>query len=722
MKSRFFKSGVALISLGTLFAGCSSDEILPEPEQPVDRDSKFYVNVTIANPAEQETRAENSNTDPSDYENGTADEQKINSILFVFYNSTNQYVGSTTVNMDTDNNKATVNGEDVGYDSQNQGDPAGKNPNGSIETIINMTVPVEITAGSLKPASVMAYINPTSKLSDQQRSFSQAIGLTRTLDQVVPEKQPTKEAGTTGDDAKAAETGHKGFTMTNSVYYDTTSDQPQIAVAIPEGGLFSSKEAALKDTEENKDTENPNKNKVVIYVERVVAKVTLNKEIPSGKTDIPQENNTAQDASDAETKYTLNFNILGWGLGNLEKGTFLVKNFRSETLNCTDFTLPYFSLTNMDKSAAEDRFNELTTPSWNFPSHAAVNETNWGISGHRSFWAMSPTYFTGASYPTVDEEYNDNKSKYNLQYLSFNDIYNTKETTPVLGSGGNDLGKPIYTLEHTMQQEVVTNHQKRAVTCALVVGQYSLTKEGETTPVNTDAFFIRNGIDNDGNNVNVVYKDETTLKKAILSANNRIYIKNPESATDKDGNKLPEYSPVPWDDDNLANFVIKHPAKDITEGKYTPNRYVALQLKEELYAEDATRSFTYYLRDANGVYNEIKVQNLKVANTALYSVMSGVEKYDHGYAYFAVPVMHLWGRNNNQIGDEGFSAKLGQYGIVRNHLYNIKVQGISGIGTGIGDPDMPIVPNVETEKYFVKTVMYVQRWRVVPSQSVTLRP
>lgn len=696
MKQRFLKGGLSLLAMGAILAGCSSDELMPDQDKPVDRDTNFYVNVTIANPAEQGTRA-NTNTDAADYENGTEAEQEIHEILFVFYNSSNQYVGNTVVEFK--DKKPTVGDEEIGTP------PVTQNPDGSIETVINMTVPVSVAAGSLKPASVMAYVNPTTGTSDQQRAFSQTLGLTRTLEQVTPQSA----AGNVKE--------HDGFTMTNSVYYENTGGLPHISVAIPGDHLFT-------DKAETSKTENADK-KVIIYVERVVAKVTLNQK----DTQISQTGNSIKDSEGNE--YDLNFNVLGWGLSNLEKATFLIKNFRSGSSNYknADFN-SYVTLTNMDKTTADGVFGDLSTPSWNFPSTADKENTNWGISGHRSFWSISPTYFTDADYPSyADEVVDDNNSnktsnnhKYNLRYLSFDDIYDAKTSKPVPNKGAA-LGSPLYALEHTLLESVVNGQQKRAVTCALVIGQYELKRKGADNATETKAFFIRNGIDNDGKAVNVIYPNEETLKKAILSANNRIYVRN----LGPDGKPMnPEYSPVPWSgegsDKHLVNFEIKHPDKNITDNKYTPNRFVALQLKA------VPSDVTYYLRDANGTYKEIKANatageaSLTQANNALYTVLNGVEKYQNGYAYFAVPIKHLWYRDNKEMGEQGFDAKLGQYGIVRNHLYTINVTGIEGIGTGIGDPSVPIIPNVETDKYFVKTEMRVQRWRVVPSQDVVLKP
>lgn len=709
MKHNFLTGAFFLITAGLGLSGCSSDDLMSDISTPVEKDTSFYINVQIASPTENSTRA-NDNNSVGDYENGTPDEQKIHKILFVFYNASMQYVGSTEIT--PPKGQETITGETI-PDKGETGKP------GSIENIVTITVPVDVPAGSLKPAYVMAYVNPTDGSSDQQRSFEQTLGLTRTLDQMTPGS---------GDNA------HKGYTMTNSVYYESaTASAPYIAVPISENQLCTKEEdadAAVRPEENNGEVKK--KEKVIIYVERVVAKVNLKQTLTDSK--LPQNDNmiagwnspVGTDGKPTDV-YTLNFEVLGWGLSNLEKRTFLVKNFRTALSgNCSNFDNP-FNLTNMSFSDANTQFKDLKSPAWNMPSSSQTGDY-WNISGHRSFWAMSPTYFTGGIYPPyADQAVAEKKSS--LEYLTFNDIYNTTDQTRPKGQPVTTDGNTIYTLENTAQGEVVTNHQKRAVTCALIVGKYTIMKDGKEY-VNTTGskdFFIRQGLDASGNSVQLLYPDETQMKMAFLEQNRTIYIDNGEDAE-------PRYSPVPWKEshgdepsDDLKDFKIYHPANTVTDGNYTPNRFVTLKLEK---AKDSTQD--YYYLDANGQYVKIDDDTkLEAANAALYhnlnSMMPGVEKYNSGYAYFSVPIKHLWtkeddGTDRSEIGQNNFSALLGLYGIVRNHTYTINVQGISGIGTGIGDPSVPIIPNVETDKYFVRTEMRVQRWRVVPQQDVILRP
>lgn len=701
---KFKKSALGMLLLsGALVTGCSSDNLVNGEPEVVDKDTKFYINVEIANPAENSTRADgestvgsNTNEDNLDYSNGTADEAKIHDILFIFYNSSFQYVG----------NKPMKITDDAG--ELKEGITSGTS-NGSIETILSMTVEIDVTKGYTKPAYVMAYVNPATGHNDRMKDFSNTLALARTLEEMLPH-----------DDKK-------GYTMTNSVYYEDKAPQPEIATPIGEN-LFTTKEAADDASDDEK---------IKIYVERVVAKVNLKYSETEGK--LPQDDNTIEDED--ETKYTLEFQPLAWGLSNLERATFLVKNFRRST-NAKCINDPHSvednhvlfqnltSINNMSYSEANDLFGSLKSPSWNFPSTKKTEEgVNWSISGRRSFWAVSPSYFPDLSlYPHYAEEYNDNHA---LKYLSFNDIYNSG-TPGTYGQAFSTTANSLYTLEHTMQQEVIANQQKRGVTSALVIGKY-IIKNGENAYLENTDFFIRQG-----ESSSILYPSVDVMKKKFLEKNITIYMDNPNYNKDEAGSAkyLPIQQVLGGETENelLKLFEIYHPTYDDI-GQYIPSRYVSLKLpKLPKSAEGSTSVEKYYFQDVNGILTEItegkegEDGNLDMANMALYenlqNALGGVEMYRSGYAYFSVPIMHLWkrGPSDLQIGDKDFKASLGQYGIVRNHIYNINVSGISGIGTAIQNPDDPIIPNLKKEKYFVRTEMKVQRWRVVPPQNATLKP
>lgn len=57
------------------------------------------------------------------------------------------------------------------------------------------------------------------------------------------------------------------------------------------------------------------------------------------------------------------------------------------------------------------------------------------------------------------------------------------------------------------------------------------------------------------------------------------------------------------------------------------------------------------------------------------------------------------------------------YGIVRNHVYNVNITGITGMGIGINDPDEPIIPidpkDPSNQQYYLHMSVKVNPWTVV---------
>lgn len=80
-----------------------------------------------------------------------------------------------------------------------------------------------------------------------------------------------------------------------------------------------------------------------------------------------------------------------------------------------------------------------------------------------------------------------------------------------------------------------------------------------------------------------------------------------------------------------------------------------------------------------------------------------------GKVYYFIPIKHLGSENS-----------LAEYGIVRNHLYNITLDKIVGFGTPVYDPDEIIDPTVPVdENTYLAARINVLQWRVV-NQSVDL--
>lgn len=92
-------------------------------------------------------------------------------------------------------------------------------------------------------------------------------------------------------------------------------------------------------------------------------------------------------------------------------------------------------------------------------------------------------------------------------------------------------------------------------------------------------------------------------------------------------------------------------------------------------------------------------------NAALAKETAQVRSTD-GATYYYTPIKHL--------GDVG---KLGEYGIVRNHSYQVTIQNIKGFGTPVYDPKKEIDPMIPSdENTYLAASVKVLSWRVVSSK------
>lgn len=669
-----------MLASGIAVIGCSSDNIPDAPDKILEAGTKFYVKVAIADANGSSTRApgEGGNDVENNYTDGETFENTINKVLFVFYDIDGKYVAAKDV---TDFTK----------------EPTGSN---NINALVDIIVPVTLQQDSKTPAYVVAYVNPTNDAETNKTGDITDIQTnTRTLQQIVPTAQGGNNA--------------HGFLMTNSVYYEVGAAAPVVATPVPAAVLYAKKEDALKDDAEG----------MTIYVERVVSKITVNKKNNDNNNPIP-DNNPEVKSPDGQTTYKLDFEEKAWGMNNEEPSTYVLKNFRTGTENMPS------SITNLSYSEANKNSTmlSLTNPDWNYP--AVKSNPN---QGRRSFWAYSPYYFNTTKYPEFADQYNANKSDYPLNQTKFIDIWDTENN--VKGDKGILFGSTAYTLENTVSYNTLAEPKagERAVSTVLIVGKYKVLNAETNEEVPYDNIYIRRGTEK-----NIIYINDDFMMRKFL-----------ETQTTTDGvifNKIigadnkEQYIPVSWSEENkntIANdFEIVHPAKDVT-GSYTASRYISLQLtgngltKVVGEGENKTTENVYYYIDTNGNYQPVTADILATkVNPQLYKFfqnkLGAVEEFNGGYAYFKVPVRHLWGRNLEGFGDITFDTPapgytLGQYGVVRNHTYNISIDGISGIGTGISNPEDPIVFPVKEKEYFVKTQIRVQRWRIVPQQSVILK-
>jgi hypothetical protein len=86
--------------------------------------------------------------------------------------------------------------------------------------------------------------------------------------------------------------------------------------------------------------------------------------------------------------------------------------------------------------------------------------------------------------------------------------------------------------------------------------------------------------------------------------------------------------------------------------------------------------------------------------------------------YYSIPIEHfsdpIWDKDHSTV-----AFKEGDFGVVRNHWYQVTVTDILKVGNGVFDVDEPIVPSYDPSTYYLAAELNILAWKIV-TQSVTL--
>lgn len=109
-----------------------------------------------------------------------------------------------------------------------------------------------------------------------------------------------------------------------------------------------------------------------------------------------------------------------------------------------------------------------------------------------------------------------------------------------------------------------------------------------------------------------------------------------------------------------------------------------------------------YVKDGETTYKTVSKDEV---NAALAKETAQVRSTD-GATYYYSPIKHL-----------GTTGTLGEYGIVRNHSYQVTIQNIKGFGTPVYDPKKEIDPMIPSDdNTYLAASIKVLSWRVVSSK------
>ena len=144
------------------------------------------------------------------------------------------------------------------------------------------------------------------------------------------------------------------------------------------------------------------------------------------------------------------------------------------------------------------------------------------------------------------------------------------------------------------------------------------------------------------------------------------------------------------------------------------------QLTETFIEEDLRKDIMERPNDTDGVFERDPVTGeyrklsgtvediVEILNEEL--AKNPAQIAENGLVYYYTPIKHL--------GDAGSE---GEYGVVRNHLYDVTISDIKGYGTPIFDPDKDIdTTHPKDEEVYINARINVLSWRVVSMDNVTL--
>ena len=686
-----------------LMTACSSEDAPKPGNEVMDSDQVRYVSVAISSLNDNMSRAiggpnyEYNGTDAPNFDPGTPDENKVNQAYFVFFDAQGEYMYGKMVN----GNEAELNDPD------------------NSKYVFQGTVPVEVAEGQSLPSQMIVFLNP--------------VDYTRLNKSIIELEVEMRES---------FRNNSGNFAMSSSAYFDATG-KLQRAVSV-EGKYFDSEEEAKAALSNTVDAEIMGK-VVIAHVERYCAKVTL---AFSGET---YNSQIKVDNPDSETEqYTLKFYPKGWAVNATDKHVFVEKSWRAEAP-----TGSYLG----DNSAYAEINQILSTDrggdgwKWNDPER------------YRCFWGRSPSYYD-FNFPSVSADVAG--QSWPVTYLTYNDA-----TLAVPAANGT---ASAYYPESTVSKKAIDQATNKPATLAslMVTGQYKIV-DGDTeldfqtfytipTGSGNDLYFdwVREG-DNagqpvvaGGTSILKHYADENySLLLAYRDADNSIVYKN-----------LSEATPAAL----AKHFTVIRPSDNaLTEGEGSADpaklasRKVMFQLNTSVPVEKITgwidgTEVNGYVLELNNGRKGVLMCNYGTSGTPrvvttlddMATVPTGqkdwyisrgdvnkllfqqyraisADQYTDGMVYYYMPIFHLgWyaGVNPNKDwnGDldtlKWDEVRVGDFGLVRNHSYNLSVGAINGLGVAVRDPNVPVVPPQDVKTQALAYRIRILNWAVVPTQVV----
>lgn len=642
-----------------------------------------YVTFNIITPAATAESTKGEVGSP-EFVNGTAEEAAYESIRFIFYRNGSKVAVSSTDNLAiTDYQVGTVETSgDPESDFNWEDRPTGE----SVERIANARV--ILRSNGAKPNQVLVFMNMDK---------DDFIG--------IAGKQTLNEALEMANDATIGAKPVKPhnmflnpnnfFVMTNSSYFNGTNKI--YATEIPV--------AAIKETA----AEAVASHAVTVYLDRVASKVQVNLDaIASGK-EFPT---TGDEAIVTSKNKPIKITPLAWSLNASQRKTFWTKNI------------------------------EYTPAGWDNGSSRDL---------HRTWWAVDPNYNVSVggyetTFPNTAYQHNDQPGGWDLYYYDVAELL-AHSDKKIADWDGSTLASALALTTINVEDKSTANFNK---TPEYFEKQYCM----ENTLGTEVANFRRTG-------THVIILAQATVAGSQVNLyryNNTFY----EEADWKEamfGEAVGlQAAKTFWSGPADPTVAGTHPFTQLNELTNLDELFSIEKAKEDdqhrvvkcdrsnsdglvsLFLTTNGRAVNWYVQKAAFPAGFDPATDVNDTNWATYfdkitepwedtsgnpnmnnelakaiaSVIEPTNAYTLGLLYFCVPIEHL-----NPI-TTGAAPEIGNYGVVRNHWYDITVSDIKGTGTGIYDPSEPIVPGDKTPNWYLAAKININAWHKVAQKDVEL--
>lgn len=303
-------------------------------------------------------------------------------------------------------------------------------------------------------------------------------------------------------------------------------------------------------------------------------------------------------------------------------------------------------------STKRSRLVKQINPNWGENMFKTTGVT-WNYSPYfRSFWAINPIANDGGAF-VYPEDYN---------YGSFDNVAK-KAKMP-----GTDM---VYMQENAADVNTQESANPLHPTQVIIVAQLCKNAQGDPLSVFEYGFEL--------------FGKEEDLLTAYANASNVFVVDRSEN--------VQKYSKISKDDLVLKTAVG---SGAITGNAWeTPGRYYVYAV-----LKDATKE--YSLSNEKGTSS-----NADDVNKHLLALGSA-KAWKDGQTYYFFDIRHLADPTDEVKTTPGY------YGVVRNHVYQSIVDGITGLGTPVYNPEETIYPETPKDEYtYIAARINILSWRIV---------